>query len=895
MRQSRLRNSVWLAAFAAPLLAAGAANAQAPKPPPVTVPAVSVPRPVVTPPRVDVPRPVVTAPRVDVPRPTVAAPRVDVPRPTVTAPRVDVPRATVNVPKVDVPKATVNVPKVDVPKATVNVPKVDVPKTAVQVPRPDTHRPAITTPATNAGVHRNDMGVGAGRGGGPVALPAAGPGKSTGPATATTAAPNNAPQKLPTAPETKGPTGVAASGRTDTGVGPGKGAGPAALPVGGPGKSTGPATATSTAPDSASPKLQTTGPNTKGPTGIAAGGPNAPAQTPDKFSGNGTAATPGSMKLQTTADPKTSAQPAGASFQVKLPDGGSGKATRNVDGTMTVVNDRGSVTLSKEQVGQIATGDMSSLKPLTAAGAGNSAAASAKGKPGDPVMPGGAPSAPSKPKEAAGLKAPVLPDAKADAGKSGSSSNNMTVMSKTGSAAGNDPPAGTVTFNGTTAVCNPSPCSPGQVYRAGNGAYAGADVTISSTGAVTPTTMTTTYGGITSVITGAGSGEQTTTVTVGGQTYNVSGGGPTTLSGNIGGQQINETRTNGVSTTSVGGTPIVTCGYSTCTVLAPTPTNVAGSPAGGSPSGTPTNGPAGNRQPIYVQRADGQWVRSYWDSVPDDVSRNYGPLSDASRLPTLAYGFGSDRQTIYNDSGQPSYWKTVPADVLSNYGPLSEASMLPTRLGTPARLNPTTVPDQVGGSQRAGTGSRQRQQVDGQQLAPPEPGLNPAPNTEKTSYQRLEALLSPEASRGTDRTYASAAGAGNVGGPNANPVVAQSGGTMADKIEKAYNSEVTQSVMRVAPEVTKTVVEKWDGFNLNTLRNIFTGAGEKTPSTLGGAIAKPAGVLVDGMIKTLDPEVYKGVKSIKDGVDATKGHGWAPGYGMGVNEAKTLNQLLKEP
>ena len=68
------------------------------------------------------------------------------------------------------------------------------------------------------------------------------------------------------------------------------------------------------------------------------------------------------------------------------------------------------------------------------------------------------------------------------------------------------------------------------------------------------------------MITGAGSAQQTTTVTVGGQSYTLNGGGPTTLNGTINGQPVQETRTNGVSTTTVGGVPIVTCGYSACNV-----------------------------------------------------------------------------------------------------------------------------------------------------------------------------------------------------------------------------------------------------------------------------------------------------------------------------------------
>jgi hypothetical protein len=137
------------------------------------------------------------------------------------------------------------------------------------------------------------------------------------------------------------------------------------------------------------------------------------------------------------------------------------------------------------------------------------------------------------------------------------------------SASSSSPPAGTVTFNGSTPNCNPAPCQAGQVYTAGNGSYAGVDVVISGTGAVTPTSVTTTSNGITSTITAAGSAQQTTTITVGSQTYTVNGGGPTTLSGNVMGQPVSEVRSNGTSTVNVGGAAVAVCGYSTCNVMAP--------------------------------------------------------------------------------------------------------------------------------------------------------------------------------------------------------------------------------------------------------------------------------------------------------------------------------------
>jgi hypothetical protein len=130
------------------------------------------------------------------------------------------------------------------------------------------------------------------------------------------------------------------------------------------------------------------------------------------------------------------------------------------------------------------------------------------------------------------------------------------------------PPAGTITFSPTgTAMCNPSPCQSGLVYRAQNGNYQGADVIVSGN-SVTPTTTSVQYGNINAVTTAGGSGQQSTIVTIGNQTYNVGGGGPTTLSGSIGGQQIGETRAGGTSMVNVGGTTVAVCGYSTCNVTA---------------------------------------------------------------------------------------------------------------------------------------------------------------------------------------------------------------------------------------------------------------------------------------------------------------------------------------
>jgi hypothetical protein len=179
-----------------------------------------------------------------------------------------------------------------------------------------------------------------------------------------------------------------------------------------------------------------------------------------------------------------------------------------------------------------------------------------------------------------------------------------------------------------------------------------------------------------------------------------------------------------------GGIGVSGSGTVTQTFLIPANFNVSGTQLGAS---QPALGNSG-RPPTYVQTPTGQWVPSYWSMVPRDILSNYGPLSDASNLPTPQYGYGSDRQPIYNDSGQKSYWSTVPDDVLQNYGPLSEASLLPTPTGTPAPVsnqasNPTDQPGDPGPRQSSDTSAARQasnqsnaQQADGQEKDQPPAG-----------------------------------------------------------------------------------------------------------------------------------------------------------------------------
>jgi hypothetical protein len=151
---------------------------------------------------------------------------------------------------------------------------------------------------------------------------------------------------------------------------------------------------------------------------------------------------------------------------------------------------------------------------------------------------------------------------------------------------------------------------------------------------------------------------------------------------------------------------ITGCGGGTCSLFLEFNSTSVSSPSTPGPLVATLPTGLGVRTPIFVQTANGNWVPSYWSTVPNDVLANYGPLSAASSLPTLPYGFGSDRQPIYNQDGQRSYWSTVPDDVLSNYGPLSDASTLPTPTGTPASLGPNAGGQQAGDSS-GNTGGQQ--------------------------------------------------------------------------------------------------------------------------------------------------------------------------------------------
>ncbi|MBW7971843.1 hypothetical protein [Bradyrhizobium sp. BR 10289] len=454
---------------------------------------------------VEIPKPVI---RPVIPAVTVPRPNVPVPRPAVTV-VVPKPNVTVSVPKVDVPRPAA--PRVDVPKAVVNVPKVDAPKPVVQAPKVDVPKAVVAAPRVDVPKPVADVPKIAGK----PALVA--PPKVVGPVVSPPAA-----SGLPVAKNEAHPIKV---------IGP---VVPTDLPpLGNPKNPASGLDAPRSVGPVVSPPIETT----------AKGGPPA----------NGVVSVtplPGNLKQSEPSAAKVGASvTSGAKVEMPAP---ANAASSGAVSAASPANAGVGGAASPASPTSLSNASVSG--PVNASGASRPAPISSKqalGAPGSPNSAG--------------------PVAKASA--SASPGNGMTPAAATTSSAAmkvqSTAPAGTVSFGsgGNTPTCSPAPCQAGQTYRASNGAYAGADVVISGTGAVTPTAMTTTANGITATVTGAGSAQQTTTVTVNGQTYTVNGGGPTTLSGNINGQQVSETRANGVSTVSVGNTPVVTCGYSNCTVL----------------------------------------------------------------------------------------------------------------------------------------------------------------------------------------------------------------------------------------------------------------------------------------------------------------------------------------
>jgi hypothetical protein len=392
----------------------------------VPKPVINVPKPTVT---VNVPKPTINVPKpavtVNVPKPV-----VNVPKPTVT---VNVPKPAVVVPKVDIPKpaVVVTVPKVDVPRPAVPQPVVSVSKPTVptvQVTAPTVPLPAMTSPVVqpNVQVALPPKTVG------PVNPPSAvvgtpesvveiNPPKTVGPVLPPANPMIGNPKALGTMPDGPKvvsplvpPTTVIATPTNGTGTSPPKVGGPVTAPVAELPKQTGPATT----PGSTSPNGIANGPSTApvggpnaDPPKISNGGPKAvgeatvesppvrrvggPNADPPKISNGGSKAVgeaivespPGKRVGGPNADPPkisnggnravgeaTSETAKPASNQVNLPNGTFGRARQNPDGTVTVSNNFGTVTLTPQQMSNVAKGDMSALKPLMGSAQSNGSA-----------------------------------------------------------------------------------------------------------------------------------------------------------------------------------------------------------------------------------------------------------------------------------------------------------------------------------------------------------------------------------------------------------------------------------------------------------------------------------------------------------------------------------------
>jgi hypothetical protein len=103
----------------------------------------------------------------------------------------------------------------------------------------------------------------------------------------------------------------------------------------------------------------------------------------------------------------------------------------------------------------------------------------------------------------------------------------------------------------------------------------------------------------------------------------------------------------------------------------------------------------------FQQLPNGVWQWTASNGI-QTLSGTIGtPGNPATVLNSGGAPSSGNRQIIYNDAGLPSYWRTVPDDVLAIYGPLSEASSLPTNTGQPA---PAALPID-GGSGRLNDGN----------------------------------------------------------------------------------------------------------------------------------------------------------------------------------------------
>jgi hypothetical protein len=359
---------------------------------------------------IDIQRPTVT---VNVPKPTINVPRptINVPRPTINVPRsavtVNVPKPAVNVPKpvVEVPKphpvAVLPKPVIAVPKAVVETPKIKPnPVAGLPKPSPINGNPkiGITTPAL-AGDSKPVLNPSLGGVPKPVAERPLPPGVTPKSGLATSGAvdgvSNGSPTSsaLPTNSPGSGKTGVAAATSDVKAIGGG-----GIAPVGGApsGKASGTSSAQPMLKGGAVAKAASGGatPNLEGSTSAPAHSEftcNVPpcsmpasstaspirnatgssSMQPMSASSGATAMEGGIAPRPTTGSPtnnssgsSTAGSNATITRTVNGPNGTFGTATVNSNGTVTVSNNLGSVTLTPQQMQQVARGDMSPLAAL---------------------------------------------------------------------------------------------------------------------------------------------------------------------------------------------------------------------------------------------------------------------------------------------------------------------------------------------------------------------------------------------------------------------------------------------------------------------------------------------------------------------------------------------------
>jgi hypothetical protein len=275
---------------------------------------------------IEIPKPIINIPKPNIPRPNINIPRpnVNIPRPHVT---IDVPRphVTVNVPRPAVPKIA---PKVDVPKPAIAVrtPKVDV-SHAKPVSTDVEHRPTSDLPRAVVNGATVESPKATGVPAGPVQVRGTDPPKLLG--------------------ETAKSAGAA--GQNVTAVAPVAGSSQLSLSNGTFGKATRNPDGTVTISNNLGSVTLTPQQMSK----VVAG--DMSALKP--LMGNGAAG-------QAQAVPIINSN--GNVTQVQLPNGTFGKAVMNSDGSVTVSNNLGTVTLTKQQMKNVAAGDMSALKRLMA-------------------------------------------------------------------------------------------------------------------------------------------------------------------------------------------------------------------------------------------------------------------------------------------------------------------------------------------------------------------------------------------------------------------------------------------------------------------------------------------------------------------------------------------------